>query len=83
MADFSDGVKEYIEAEGKIINFFPVDWKGNKDISCFQCDFFSRNSGACLITKEVTPYPQKFVGRICPFDESIKKNNIDEGENNG
>lgn len=39
MADFSDGVKEYIEAEGKIRNFFPVDWKGNKDISCFQCDF--------------------------------------------
>ena len=31
MADFSDGVKEYIEAEGKIRNFFPVDWKGNKD----------------------------------------------------
>lgn len=73
MADFSDGVKEYIEAEGKIRNFFPVDWKGNKDISCFQCGFFNRNSGLCLITKEVTPYPQKFTGRICPFNEATRK----------
>ena len=67
MADFTDGVKRYIKAQGIITNYFPVDFKDNKDISCYQCAFFSRNQGICLVTKEVTPYPQKFVGRMCPF----------------
>ena len=67
MADFTDGVKRYIKVQGIITNYFPVDFKDNEDISCYQCAFFSRNQGICLITKEVTPYPQKFVGRMCPF----------------
>ena len=67
MADFTDGVKRYIKAQGIITNYFPVDFKDNEDISCYQCGFFSRNQGICLVTKEVTPYPQKFVGRMCPF----------------
>lgn len=67
MADFTDGVKEYVEATGIISELFPVDYKGSADISCYQCKYFSRNQGICLITKEVTPYPQKFVGRMCPF----------------
>ena len=67
MADFTDGVKRYIKAQGIITNYFPVDFKDNEDRSCYQCDHFSRNQGICLVTKEVTPYPQKFVGRMCPF----------------
>ena len=67
MADFTDGVKRYIKAQGIITNYFPVDFKDNEDICCYQCDFFSRNQGICLVTKEVTPYPQKFIGRMCPF----------------
>ena len=67
MADFTDGVKRYIKAQGIITNYFPVDFKDNEDISCYQCAFFSRNQGICLVTKEVTPSPQKFVGRMCPF----------------
>lgn len=67
MADFTDGVKDYITACAVVTNYFPIDLKGNPDISCYQCRFFSRNNGICQITKEITAYPQKFVGRICPF----------------
>ena len=74
MADFTDGVKRYIKTQGIITNYFPVDFKDNEDISCYQCAFFSRNQGICLVTKEVTPYPQKFVGRMCPF----RKNEEDD-----
>lgn len=67
MADFTDGVKDYVIATAVIKNFFPIDLKGNADISCYQCRFFSRNSGICQITKEITPFPQRFIGMNCPF----------------
>ncbi len=70
MADFSDGIKEYIEAAAVITNTFPVDYRGNADISCYQCKYFSRNSGSCQITKEITAYPQRFIGKSCPFKNS-------------
>ena len=36
MADFTDGVKEYIEATAlvPVKNYFPVDFRGNPDMSC-------------------------------------------------
>ena len=69
MADFSDGVKEYIEAVAliPIRNLFPVDFKGNADISCYQCNYFNRDNGKCFITRDVTSNPKNFVGRTCPF----------------
>lgn len=68
MADFDSGVKEYIKAHAVISVNFPVDYRGNADISCYQCRFFSRNTGVCQITKEISEYPQKYVGNNCPLE---------------
>lgn len=68
MADFESGVKEYVKAYAVLTVFFPVDFKGNADISCYQCKFFSRNNGICQLTKEVSAYPQKYVGDNCPLE---------------
>lgn len=67
MPDFSSGVASYVKAQATVTVFFPVDSKGNSDISCYQCQFFSRNNGICQLTKEITAYPQRFVGGCCPL----------------
>lgn len=67
MPDFTDGVKDYVTATAVITNYFPIDLKGNPDLSCYQCRYFSRSTGVCYITKDVTPKPQTAVGRTCPF----------------
>lgn len=67
MAYFEDGVKEYIKAYATVVVNFPVDYKGSADICCYQCPFFSRNNGICQLTKEITAYPQKYVGTECPL----------------
>lgn len=68
MADFASGVKSFIEAECLVTVKFPVDWKDNPDVSCYQCKFFSRNNGICQLTKEVSEYPQKYIGSNCPLN---------------
>lgn len=75
MANFDDGVKAYITGECHISVTFPVDWRDNADVSCYQCSMFSRSSGICQITKMVSEYPQKYIGSHCPldFDGEIKE----------
>ena len=75
MADFSSGVKSFITGECTIKVHFPVDWKDNPDVSCYQCKFFSRNNGICQIAKEISEYPTKYIGSHCPlnFDGEIKE----------
>ena len=68
MADFSSGVKSFITGECTIKVHFPVDWKDNPDVSCYQCKFFSRNNGICQITKEISEYPTKYIGSQCPLE---------------
>ena len=70
MADFTDGVYSYIKATAYVTNYFPMDSKGNADISCYQCRFFSRNNGVCQLTKEVSEYPTKHMGSKCPLNFS-------------
>lgn len=67
MPNFESGVAEYIKATAKVTVNFPVDFRGQADISCYQCPYFSRNNGVCQLTKEITAYPQKYVGRNCPL----------------
>lgn len=67
MAYFEDGVKEYITGYAVVEVHFPVDYKGNADISCYQCRFFSRSTGICQFTKEISEYPTKYVGSNCPL----------------
>lgn len=67
MANFESGVSRYIIARATVEVGFPVDWRGNPDISCMQCKFFSRNTGVCQLTKEIVEYPTKYVGNACPL----------------
>ena len=68
MANFENGVKEYIMASSKVTVGFPVDFRGNPSINCYMCKFFSRSSGICYLTKEVSEYPEKYVGSKCPLE---------------
>ena len=70
MANFESGVKEYIKGKYTVTIHFPVDFKGNADICCYQCPMFSRNNGICQLTKAVSEYPQKYVGSCCPLELS-------------
>ena len=68
MANFESGVARYIKGKVAVEVNFPVDFRGQADVSCYQCKFFSRNNGICQLTKEVTAYPQKYVGYHCPLE---------------
>lgn len=70
MSDFETGVKSYIQGECKISVHFPIDWKDNADVSCYQCKMFSRNNGICQLTKEISEYPTKYIGSNCPLEFS-------------
>ena len=75
MNNFDSGVKAYIMGECTIQVHFPVDWKDNSDVCCYQCKMFSRNTGMCQLTKEISEYPTKYIGSHCPlnFDGEIKE----------
>ena len=83
MANFDSGVKGYITGECVVKINFPVDFKDNTDICCYQCKMLSRNKGICQLTKEVSEYPTKYVGSNCPliFDGEIKISNKKEKNN--
>lgn len=74
MPNFESGVKAYITGECVVKIHFPVDWKDNPDVNCYQCKMFSRNNGICQLTKEISEYPTKYIGSNCPlvFDGEIK-----------
>ena len=69
MASFESGVASYIETEAVIRVFFPVDHKGNADISCGQCYYFRRNYRSCGLNGEICEYPERYVGSHCPLRE--------------
>ena len=68
MPQFDSGINDYIHAQATVDVFFPVDFRGNADISCNQCFFFRRNYQTCGLNGEVCQYPQKYVGDNCPLD---------------
>ena len=76
MVDFESGVKAYIKGECKVTIFFPVNWKDNADVNCFQCKMFSRNTGICQLTKEISEYPTIHRGSHCPLEFDGEINNI-------
>ena len=69
MANFDDGVAAYVYASATVHVAFPIDFKGNKDISCRQCKFFRSTSRTCALNDEVCAYPDKYVGQSCPLKE--------------
>lgn len=68
MANFENGVKEYVRGYAVVMVNFPVDFRGNADITCYQCQFYNRSSGRCLLNNSVPEYPQKYTGSNCPLE---------------
>lgn len=71
MANFESGVASYITAEATVTVTFPVDFKGNADISCKQCPFFSPSRRTCQLNKQICEHPEKCVGSQCPLEEVV------------
>ena len=67
MAEFDSGVADYVKAEATVWINFPIDHKGNADISCNQCFYYRRNYRNCGLNGEVCEYPEKYVGSHCPL----------------
>lgn len=81
-ANFESGVSGYVTGEYTVKVFFPVDYKGNAEINCYMCKFFSRNNGICQLTKEVSEYPTKHISSHCPLIFSGEFIEIKEKLNN-
>lgn len=75
MSDFSSGVKAYITGEATVKVHFPIDFKDNAEVNCYQCKYFSRASGICYLTKEISEYPQRYISSKCPltFSGEVKE----------
>ena len=67
MANFESGIAGYVKAYAVVEVFFPIDQKGNSEISCIHCPYLSSNERICQLNKEPVAYPKKFVGDKCPL----------------
>lgn len=77
MANFDSGVASYIHASAVVDVFFPVDRRGNADISCEQCYYYRRQSRSCALNGEICEYPTRYVGSHCPLRL------VEEGDEDG
>lgn len=73
MANFESGVASYVKAYAVVEVNFPVDAKGNADISCSKCPYLSSNERMCQLNKQPVAYPHKFVGDSCPLIRKEEK----------
>lgn len=64
---FDSGVSGYVVGRCEITVYFPIDIRGEPDISCKQCPFYRVSSRTCGLTDDVIPYGEKFVGPHCPL----------------
>lgn len=78
MANFDSGVQAYIIGTHTVKVTFPIDWRGDSEVNCYQCKFFSRNSGICQLTKEVSEYPTKYIGSKCPLEFNGEVNEVNK-----
>lgn len=68
MSDYQEGVPGYVIGRGEVINYFPVNRRGDVDLCCEHCNFYSRNSRICHLTRELQHYPERDRGRECPLE---------------
>lgn len=66
--NFDSGVASYVIGSATVEVSFPVDRKGNADVSCSQCFFYREASRRCGLTGHVSEYPNKYVGSRCPLE---------------
>lgn len=65
---FESGVKSYITGVATVRVMFPIDFNDKADISCRQCRFFRRQSQTCGLNGEISYYPERYVGSMCPLE---------------
>lgn len=72
---FETGVARYVKGTAQVVNFFPVDLKGNADVSCKHCRFYMQSRFKCGLNGEVCDYPEKYIGARCPlnFEEGTEE----------
>ena len=68
MPNFDSGVSGYIRGRCEIEVYFPIDMKGNMDICCRQCRYYSPSYHSCRLTGDMVAYPEKYVGQTCPLE---------------
>jgi hypothetical protein len=68
MPNFESGVSSYITGYATVEVHFPVDKRGNSDVSCNQCPYYGRSSKTCQLNKQVVNYPDKYIGASCPLE---------------
>jgi hypothetical protein len=73
MANFDSGVADYIIGKATIEVGFPVDFKGQADISCNQCPYYRRSYRTCGLNGKVCAYPDRYVGDFCPLEIENKE----------
>lgn len=73
MAYFDSGIQDYIVAEATIRTAFPISSKGVPFIACRFCDAFNTVTKRCILTQEVVPFPDNYVGRQCPLKPITQK----------
>lgn len=71
---FESGVYGYVKAECTVTVYFPIDKKGEADISCRQCPYYRQQSRTCGLNESIVPFGEKFVGPNCPLRR------VDEGD---
>ena len=64
---FESGVKAYVIGTATVENPFPVNWRGEPDVRCEMCRFFSRSGHICRLNQELVEYPEKYIGSRCPL----------------
>lgn len=75
---FGSGVYGYVDGRATITVHFPVDKRGEPDISCKQCPFYYISTRTCGITKNIVPWGEHFIAPTCP----LKFNDEDEENEN-
>ena len=78
MAEFSRGVKEYIRARAMVEVTFPVDFKGNVDISCYQCKYYRRNYRSCGLNGEFASTQTNTSGADAPLYFTPRRNKAND-----
>ena len=71
---FETGVSRYIVGTATVKATFPVDLRGNFDVSCSMCKFFRRTAQLCGLNGEICEYPQKYIGTQCPLNFESEEN---------
>ena len=66
--NFESGVSRFIVGTASVANYFPVDARGNADVSCSQCRFFQQRINKCALNDELCNYPSKYIGANCPLE---------------